>query len=282
MKDMLGYAGKVCVVTGASSGMGRSLAEMLIEQGAEVWTASRGEVALEGQASWVKLDQVSRDSIDAAFAQLPAKIDCFFGVAGVSGLKNDYVETFIIDFVANKYLLDTYLAERMVSGGTITFVTSTAGVRWAKEELIEEYRAIVEADGWDATVEAVHDLDMDDAGGNMAYMLAKRAMNFLVASKCAEYAVRDVRINAVLPCSTASRFASEFFEIMPGAKKQFEASVGNGKPLADPSVMGKACLYLGSDLAEYVSGQCLVVDWGLEAATLTGQVMDMLGMELVD
>ena len=282
MKDMLGYAGKVCVVTGASSGMGGALAQMLIEQGAEVWTASRGEVALEGQAGWVKLDQQYRESIDEAFAKFPEKIDCFFGVAGVSGVKNDYVETFTIDFVANKYLLDTYLAKRMAPGGSIVFVTSTAGVRWAKEELVNEYKAIVEADGWDATIEAIHELDMDEAGGNMAYMLAKRAMNFLVASKCAEFASRDVRINAVLPCSTGSRFMTEFYEVMLGAKKQFEASVGNGKPIADPSVMGKACLYLGSELAEYVSGHCLVVDWGLEAATLSGQVMDMLGMELVD
>lgn len=280
MKDMLGYSGKVCVVTGASSGMGASLAEMLIEQGAEVWTASRGEVALEGQAGWVRLDQVSRDSIDAAFSALPEEIDCFFGVAGVSGLKNNYVDTFTIDFVANKYILDEYLSKRVAPGGSITFVTSTAGVRWAKEELIAEYKAIVDADGWDATVEAIHDLDMDEVGGNMAYMLAKRAMNYMVAAKAAEYATRDVRINAVLPCSTGSRFATEFFEIMPSARKQFEQSVGNGKPMADPSVMGKACLYLGSDLAEYVSGHCLVVDWGLEAATLTGQVMDMLGMEL--
>ena len=282
MRDYLGYSGKVCVVTGASSGMGASLAEMLIDCGAQVWTASRGEVTLEGQAGWVKLDQVSRESIDAAFAQLPEKIDCFFGVAGVSGLKNDYVETFTIDFVANKYLLDTYLSKRVAPGGSITFVTSTAGVRWAKEELIDEYKAIVDADGWDATIEAIHELDMDDVGGNMAYMLAKRAMNYLVAAKAAEFAGRDVRINSVLPCSTGSRFATEFFEIMPSARKQFEQSVGNGKPMADPSVMGKACLYLGSELAEYVSGHCLVVDWGLEAATLTGQVMDMLGMELVD
>ncbi len=280
MTDYLGYAGKVCVVTGASSGMGRALAEMLVGCGAEVWTASRGEAAIEGQTDWVKLDQVSLDSIDGAFAQLPAKIDRFFGVAGVSGVKNDYVDTFIIDFVANKYLLDTYLAERVVPGGSITFVTSTAGVRWAKEELIDEYRDIVEADGWDATIDAIHDLDMDDAGGNMAYILAKRAMNFLVASKTAEFAARDVRINAVLPCSTGSRFMTEFYEAMPGARKQFEASVGNSKPIADPSVMGKACLYLGSDLAEYVSGHCLIVDWGLEAATLTGQLPDMLGMEL--
>lgn len=280
MTDYLGYAGKVCVVTGASSGMGRALAEMLVGCGAEVWTASRGEAAIEGQTNWVKLDQVSRDSIDGAFAQLPAKIDRFFGVAGVSGVKNDYVDTFIIDFVANKYLLDAYLAKRVAPGGSITFVTSTAGVRWAKEELIDEYRDIVEADGWEATIDAIHDLDMDDAGGNMAYILAKRAMNFLVASKTAEFAARDVRINAVLPCSTGSRFMTEFYEVMPSARKQFEASVGNSKPIADPSVMGKACLYLGSDLAEYVSGHCLIVDWGLEAATLTGQLPDMLSMEL--
>ena len=281
MHDYLNYAGKVCVVTGASSGMGRALAEMLVDQGAVVWTASRGQAEVPGQAGWVKLDQVSQNSIDEAFANLPEQIDCFFGVAGVSGVKNDYIETFTIDFVANKYLLDTYLATRMVPGGSITFVTSTAGVRWAKEELIDEYRDIVEADGWDATIDAIHELDMDDAGGNMAYMLAKRAMNFLVASKAAEYAQRDVRVNAVLPCSTGSRFMTEFYEAMPSAKKQFEASVGNGKPIADPSVMGKACLYLGSDLAEYVSGHCLVVDWGLEAATLTGQLPDMLGMELM-
>ncbi len=106
MRDYLGYSGKVCVVTGASSGMGRSLAEMLIDCGAEVWCASRGEVALEGQAGWVHLDQASRESIDDSFAQLPAKIDCFFGVAVVSGVKNDYTETFTIDFVANKYLHD--------------------------------------------------------------------------------------------------------------------------------------------------------------------------------
>ena len=280
MKDFLGYAGKVCVVTGASSGMGRALAEMLVDCGAVVWTASRGEADIAGQAGWIRLDQASRTSIDEAFASLPEQIDCFFGVAGVSGVKNDFVDTFTIDFVANKYLLDTYMPNRMVPGGSITFVTSTAGVRWAKEELIDEYREIVEADGWDAAIEAIHELDMDDAGGNMAYMLAKRAMNYLVASKAAEFAERDVRINAVLPCSTGSRFMTEFYEVMPSAKKQFEQSVGNGKPIADPSVMGKACLYLGSELAEYVSGHCLVVDWGLEAATLTGQVMDMLGMEL--
>ena len=48
MHDYLNYAGKVCVVTGASSGMGRALAEMLVDQGAVVWTASRGQAEVPG------------------------------------------------------------------------------------------------------------------------------------------------------------------------------------------------------------------------------------------
>ena len=228
------------------------------------------------------MDQGGRESIDAAFAQLPEQIDCFFGVAGVSGINNTFDEAFTIDFTANKYIIDEYLLGRMVPGGAVVFVTSTAGIRWAKEELIAEYRTIVEADGWDATGAAIQELDMEDAGGNMAYMLAKRAMNYLVCARAKDFAAKDVRINALLPCSTASRFLDEFAAVQPGVVKQFEANVGNGKPLADPSVMGKACLYLNSELAEYVSGTCLVVDWGLDGATLVGQLPDMMAMELVD
>ena len=215
-------------------------------------------------------------------AQLPEKIDCFFGVAGVSGVANTFNETFTIDFTANKYIIDEYLLKRMAPGGAVVFVSSTAGVRWAKEELVEEYRAIVEADGWDATTTAIEDLDMNDIGGTMSYMFAKRALNFLVAARAKDFAERDVRINALLPCSTGSRFMEEFAAVQPSVVKQFEANVGNAKPIADPSVMGKACLYLNSDLAEYVSGHCLIVDWGLEAAVLSQQTPDMMCMELVD
>ena len=37
MRDYWGYAGKVCVVTGVSSGMGKATAEMLLDLGAEVY-----------------------------------------------------------------------------------------------------------------------------------------------------------------------------------------------------------------------------------------------------
>ena len=48
MKDYLGYTGKVCVVTGAASGMGKATAEMLVDLGAMVYALDWAEVKVEG------------------------------------------------------------------------------------------------------------------------------------------------------------------------------------------------------------------------------------------
>ena len=50
MKDYLGYKEKVCVVTGASSGMGRETARILADLGAIVYTVSRRTCDVEGIA----------------------------------------------------------------------------------------------------------------------------------------------------------------------------------------------------------------------------------------
>ena len=49
MKDYLGYTGKVCVVTGAASGMGKATAEMLVDLGARVYALDWAEVKVEGK-----------------------------------------------------------------------------------------------------------------------------------------------------------------------------------------------------------------------------------------
>ena len=49
MKDYLGYTGKVCVVTGAASGMGKATAEMLVDLGAMVYALDWAEVKVEGK-----------------------------------------------------------------------------------------------------------------------------------------------------------------------------------------------------------------------------------------
>jgi len=281
MNDYFGYKGKTCILTGASSGIGKATATLLVEMGADVYILSRTKPDVEGIKRWIQTNLSDRSSIDDAFKQLPLNFDRFFGIAGVSGIVNTYEETFNINFLANKYITETYLERRVADGGAIAFVSSTSGVRWARPDLVDEYKAIVTAEGWDATVQAIAGLDQSDNMGVMAYMLAKRALNFYAATKTAQFANHNIRINVVMPCSTATPFISEFLSVMGPDDKNFRDSIGNRKGYATPEVMAKAVVYLNSDFAEYVSGIGLIVDYGMEAATLCGQATDLLGMNLI-
>lgn len=106
MKDYFGYHGKVCVVTGAASGMGKAAAEMLVDLGAKVFALDWAEVKLEGIAAYIHTDLSKRDSIDNAFGQIPGHVDSYFGVAGVSGTTTDFLTTTKIDLISNKYICE--------------------------------------------------------------------------------------------------------------------------------------------------------------------------------
>ena len=108
MQDYFGYNGKICVVTGSASGMGKAVCEMLVKLGAKVYGLDRNELQIDGMEKFIKCDLSSKQSIDEAFAALPDKIDSFFGVAGLSGAKTGYWTTFTVNFIANKYITDTY------------------------------------------------------------------------------------------------------------------------------------------------------------------------------
>ena len=76
------YQNKVCVVTGAASGIGKALCEKLVALGAQVYALDRNKADIEGLSAFVETDLSDKGSIDAAFGVLPQVIDRFFGVAG--------------------------------------------------------------------------------------------------------------------------------------------------------------------------------------------------------
>ena len=90
MKDYFGYTDKVCVVTGASSGMGKATVETLVDMGAKVYALDINPCSVEGIEKFIECNLAKREQIDEAFKQIPEHIDCFFGVAGLSGSKTDY------------------------------------------------------------------------------------------------------------------------------------------------------------------------------------------------
>ena len=190
MKDFFRYTGKVCVVTGSSNGMGLATAKMLVELGARVYALSRSETKVDGLAASILCDLTKKDDIDRAFAQLPERIDCFFGVAGLSGAKTDYVTTFNCDFTANKYITLKYLVNRMDAGSSITYVASTAGQAW--QTFMGEQNEVVHAEGWEGTVAALGDVP-ELAPSNFAYMFAKRCICQFAAEQAVELGKTSLR-----------------------------------------------------------------------------------------
>jgi NAD(P)-dependent dehydrogenase (short-subunit alcohol dehydrogenase family) len=130
MRDYLGYEDTVAVVTGAASGIGEATTKMLVDFGAKVYALDVAEVEVEGVEKFIETDLTSKDSIDQAFENLPDQFDSFFGIAGVSGHSTDFDTTMIINYVANKYISEEYLADRMKEEGAVNFVTSAAGLGW--------------------------------------------------------------------------------------------------------------------------------------------------------
>lgn len=267
MKDYFNYQGKICVVTGSSNGMGLATAKMLVELGAEVYGVSRSTTKVDGVKASVLCDLSKKDQIDAAFAQLPEHIDCFFGVAGLSGSKTDYLTTFNCDFTANKYITQEYLTRRMSLGGSITYVSSTAGLNW--EQHRKEQDKVVHAASWEATEQALGKLPQT-APANFAYIFAKRCMSQYAAEQAVALGKLGIRVNNVMPGSTDTGLKDEF-EKMAGGREALLNETGVAHRLATPEEMAGPIVFLGSDICSFVSG----VDFCVDSADRTQKVLKL-------
>lgn len=261
MKDYFGYNDKICVVTGASSGMGKAAAEMLVDLGAKVYALDYNQCPVEGIEQFVQVNLGEKDSIDACFAQLPEHIDCFFGIAGVSGIKTDFNTTVTIDLLANTYITEEYLAKRMSSGGAIAYITSTGGILWADEGNKKYYLPLIEAEGWENKKSVLEAMNLNAVPGTLGYLFAKCAMNYYVAYQQSRMVEQGVRVNGLLPGSTNTGMKDEF-QLAAGGEDKLLASAGHAHRLATPAEMGEPVVFLNSNMARFISGELLVVDYG--------------------
>lgn len=209
--------------------------------------------------------------------QLPEHIDSFFGVAGLSGAKTNYYKTFTVNYIANKYITEEYLKNRMSAGGTIAYVTSTGGLYWDK--YAHEFEKFTNAKTWDEMIEALHKQAKETTLGMMAYPLSKRALNYYMAKLAIELGPEKIRVNALLPGSTDTGMKKEF-EVEAGGMDALVAETGAAKRLATPEEMAEPLIFLNSDMATFITGLPLIVDAGTNAMIKLKQKKDRMNMKV--
>jgi len=276
MKNYFEYSGQTVVVTGAASGMGKATSEILVDLGAKVYALDYAKVEIPGIELALQVDISSREQIDEVFNQLPNKIDKFFGVAGVSGQQHDFTTTTVINFLANKYMVEEYLENRIAENGAIVFVSSLGALYW--ENHLDEMKQFMDAKGWDETYKAIADANKDnEKSGVDGYTLAKRLINYFTLDKVKYFSKKKVRLNVIMPAGAKTGLTKEFADTVGGEENLFMGYAGR---IATPEEMANAMIFLNSEMATYINGITLYVDAGHTVPETLGEQEKMLDFSL--
>lgn len=290
MKDYFGYKNKICVVTGAASGMGKATVEMLVDLGAKVYAIDMNECNVDWITKFIKCDLSKKEKIDKAFSEIPEHIDAFFGVAGLSGAKTDYRTTFDCNYTANMYITLNYLKNRMQKGGSIVYCTSTAGLEWKKFK--REQNKVVNCKTWEEVQNATEKL-ANSAPSTFAYMYSKRCLSQFACIQAVEFGKKGIRVNNVLPGSTNTGMKQEFQD-MVGSEEGLIAEAGLAGRLATSEEMAMPMVFLNSEMATFISGLDMVVDYSdtclkelklkknLEAISATNPIICMIAKKMLN
>jgi NAD(P)-dependent dehydrogenase (short-subunit alcohol dehydrogenase family) len=269
MSDYLGYEGKLCVVTGAASGMGAACAKQLVELGANVIGLDVQEINLPVKEA-MKLDLLDQSSIDQVASVLPAKIDRLFNCAGIPGMPRfSALDTMVVNYIGLRHLTEQLLP-RIPAGGAVASITSVAGMGYLSNlEKVQELLAIEDFGAARAWCEA----NPDTANG---YLFSKQMIIGWTKSRAGELAKQQVRINCLSPAPTDTPMMPAFYEAAPKEfmDEHFQAPVGRN---ATPEEMAEPLILLNSSKASFVSGVNLWVDYGYVGQVRMGQRPGLLG-----
>jgi NAD(P)-dependent dehydrogenase (short-subunit alcohol dehydrogenase family) len=242
--------GKVVLITGAASGIGRATALEAHAEGATLVlsdvNAEQGEAVvaeLGERASFVACDVTSEAEVEALVngaVDAHGRLDCAFNCAGILGTVALTTDTpfdawqRILDVDLNGVFLCTKHELRVMldqGSGSILNMASAAGLI-----------------GWP---------------GACGYVAAKHGVVGLSKSAALEFASQGIRVNAICPSYVETPMVEDLFEnLLGGDKAHVEAALAN-HPIgrfADPKEIAAASVWLLSDKASFVTGTAMSVD----------------------
>jgi len=241
---------KVALVTGASRGIGESTAKLLAEQGAHVIVSSRRAESCDavvdqimnagGSAETLACHIGDMDNIAATFAAIKdqhGKLDILVNNAAANPYFGHILDTDLgafnktVDVNIRGYFFMSIEAGKMMRDAGGGCIVNTASINGLKPGFKQGIYSITKA-----------------AVINMTKAFAR---------ECAPF---NIRVNALLPGLTKTKFAGALFD-NEDMHKAAMATIPMARH-AEPDEMAGTILYLVSDASSYATGECVVVDGG--------------------
>jgi len=246
-----GFEGRVVLITGAATGIGRAAALAFAQRGAHVAVLDINEDAgsltaqkiqqAGGKAEFFKCDVSRSEDVQKSIREVVrrfGRLDIAFNNAGIEGATSATAERIESEWdkVLNTNLKGVWLCmkyelEQMLKGGGGVIVnnSSIAGL-----------------------------VGFEQAS---AYVASKHGIIGLTKTAALEYAKFNIRVNAVCPGVIHTPMVDRFTQGSETAIKQLEAGTPIGR-LGQPEEIAAAALWLSSPQASFVTGHALVADGG--------------------
>lgn len=255
-------AGKVAIITGGASGIGRATCKRFAAEGASVVAFDRAPEVEEtakaireagGQAIALVGDAGSEPDVAGAVERAVSefgRLDVFYANAGISGL----------------------------APGGIFDATPEIWAETLRINLIGPFLAIkhaapaIEASGGGAIICTASAAGLRSGAGPAHYSASKAGVINLVQTAAQQVAGRNIRINAICPGLIETGMTKFAYDAAREAGKGDR--IGSLNPLlrgGEPEEIASVALFLASDDASYVNGQAIVVDGGLSSSHPTAR-----------
>jgi len=246
--------GKVALVTGAASGIGRQSALAFARAGAKVVvsdvTVDAGEETVQmikkagGEAFFVKADVSKSGDVKALVEKAVekyGKLDCAHNNAGIEGVlgpcgectEENWDKTIAINLTGVFLCCKAEIAQFLKQGGGV--IVNTASVA-----------------------------GLVGFAGIPAYTASKHGVNGLTKQIALDYATQNIRVNSVCPGVIQTPMIDRFTGGDPEALKAFAATEPVGR-LGQPEEIADAVVYLCTDQASFITGINMPVDGGFIA-----------------